>query len=342
MLRQTILALAVTIVSAVPTWAQADEGASSEGLSALAKRLAESGRNWLAGRGEDDRVLAALDEVQYTRESLPALKRQLMARREDPIDLYVANRLLRPVARLDPLQKPGQAPDKDAELIRMLVPTVQALRARAHPLPFPTYSPSHLRRLGLPEYDRKVPPERLIADMMHYEQLRERKVTADRKVALHNAEVAALTIAAADLILRAGNPAFDQILVRMVAQAEQAKRRTYEAVLDRIREAAASLDKARAASLHRALLPLGTKLRMKRAEYADLTKPMLATSENSCYGRPRDEKGKLRGKPNWAYPGIEILKTVNELAEKQGLPAQRVPTAEQIDALFEQESKNGN
>jgi hypothetical protein len=327
MMRKTILTLTAAALTAGTV---AADPITDKQLNLLVKRLETSAERWLAGRGEDEGVLTDLDDVQYPADSLPLLKQHLTARRADPVDLYVANRLLRPLVPRDDVQSPAA----DPELIRLLIPTVQAIRGRARMLPFVQYPPSHLRRLKLPEYKGNVSPEKLMADVMHFEQLRGQKMSADRKVALHNREVVELTLTTAELILLADRPAFDQVLVRMVAQEEQAKSKAYEDILRRIRDAAGELSRQRATVLYKGLLPLGAQLRMARKEYIDFTKPMVMGDENSYYGRQRDDKGKLKGKPSWGYPGIEILGAVNQLAAKAGLQAQDLPSKDEIDAMY--------
>jgi hypothetical protein len=282
-------------------------------LDALTKDIEANAKAWLEDKPVDESIERGLKGVTYDEKIIPALRAQLAARRVDPVDLYVATRLLRPMLMAKP------------EVVRLILPAVLPMQARATMRPFPKYPEAYFKQMKPPQYEGEVRPERLMADLARIEQLKKQKMAADRKVAQHNTEAAELTVTVGTLMIYAESPAFDGRAINLLLEQEQRERAAFLRLLEVIKAEAGKMDQRRARVYYSALREAGLRLKTARKQYLDYTKPNLQIMQNSSY--------EADGKEH-RYPGVALLNVVNLLAPPARMPAVKVPSAKEIEAVY--------
>ncbi|MFW6132249.1 MAG: hypothetical protein ACOC8F_00015 [Planctomycetota bacterium] len=299
-----VLAMSVTAPGA-------DDGIGQAELDKLVAQVEANAERWAERKGEDRSVDEALEHVTYGADSVAPLRRAMATPRKEPLDLYVANKLLQPLLR---------AP---SEVVAQVIPSVQTLLAKSRLTPFPNYPESFLNQLKLPAKP-DMPAEQVMARVAEIERRRKQKVEKDRKIAMHNAAAARLIRTGGKLLLYADQPRYDTEFVKLIAQQAKQKSRSFAVLLEALKAEVPKLPLRRARVYYGALKELGMRLRFHRFEYRDFTKPHIRVAANSSYGRQR-------GKPQWRYPGIELLEVVNLLAPKASQPGLNIPSKADVD-----------
>ncbi|MHC4982577.1 MAG: tol-pal system YbgF family protein, partial [Planctomycetota bacterium] len=249
-------------------------------------------------------------KVIYDAESVPHLKKQLLARREDPIDLYVANRLLRPMLMAE------------AEVIQEIVPTALLIQSRARFKPFVEFPREKLGRKKLPVHREEVPEEQFLEELAELERGQHRKREMDLAVAKHDTQAAILKVTAAKLLIYANSLPHDTRALDMLKAEERAGRATFLTILEEISAEASRMDQKRARGYYDYLKRFGLSLRAAVKNYTDYTKPVILAEANSYFQKAPAEK-------NYC-PGITVMETVNIFAPVANLPAVKVPTKAEI------------
>jgi len=303
--------LGAVTVAGVST-ARAAQAITSQDLKALQTHLKTDAESWIKGdlSDKDFRATAMkLKRVTYDVKSVGALTPLIrgVTGRSKPQDLYVANRLLRPLLMAK------------SDAIRRALPTVKQIhRSAGRYKPMPEY----LRKVDKMAAPRgKATSLAVVAAIAASQRgLSERQQKA-REITLWNEEVHTLKLILYELIVFAADTREDRELLTLLQRSEQAQLYAFIDICETIKKHIRTFDRSRAQAYHKALASLGARLRVRKGRYA-------RHFEYRAHG------GKLT--PTWQddYAGIRLLKAANLLAPTAGKSAVVVPTTKQVDAYI--------
>ena len=279
-------------------------------LDRLVDEIEVNAHLWMADKEQDPAVDRKLKDVTYDAESVRLLKTHLQNRQQNPVDLYVVNRALRPMLMAD------------AEVIRLILPTVQNIQARVQFREFLNIPPDKLKPRQMPQYKVPVPADKLMADLVERERERDRKATLDKLTAKHSVEAAMLITTTARLMIYANTPAHDGRVLTMLTAEERMGRATFLTILEAIRNEAPKMDEKRSKVYYESLKRLGLGLRSTVKSYVDYVKPVLVPDAKSYYEKAPAE-------PNFC-PAIIVLETANQFAPNANLPAIKIPSKDDM------------
>jgi len=302
MRRQCLFAAVCALAGACGLPGRAQAGVQATGqaaLEALAAQIEVEARAWLAGGDESGEAAWKLKAVTYDTESVAVLASLLSKPREDTVDLYVSNHLLRPLL----LAK--------TEVIRKALPVVKDLHGRlAKYRKLPKYSDEQLKAYAEP---RKVPgmgPRALAAIVAEVQRRRDEKLAKDRRVKLHNEQVTLLKRNYYRLVMIAADPQADADLLAMLEKAEEDGLWLYAEIVDAIRAETGKMRLSRAERFYAAMKDLWVALRDEKPRtYIDPGTVTLRATANSTVAEHRDA------------PGKRLLKVINLLATAARKPA---------------------
>ena len=298
-------------------------------LEKLTERVEANADLWVSGKDIDPSVPREMEYVEYDADSVRPLLRALAEPRKDPIDLYVANRLLEPLLRAQ------------SSVIAQALPKVSGLLKRCEMREFQQWPDARYRAMQMPDADADMSEAERKARIEQAKELRKRKLASDMEVARHNEQAAKLIRAVGELMLYAGEVEHARQFVELLIRQEEKGHASFVALLEALKGEIPRMEKDLAIVYYDALKELGLDLRMARKEYVDYTDPHVNEMENSHYGRPLDDSGAPAGKPEWTYTGIELLRVVNLLAPKAGRPARVVPKKGQVDRHHKRKESGG-
>ena len=293
-----------------PGLAAGAEGIGKEELDKLAKEVEASAELWFEGKPETAELDQKLKGVTYDAESVPPLQAQLLLRRKDPIDLYVANKLLRPMLMAKP------------EVIKLILPAVMPIQARATVRPFQKFDPAKVQRRKMPDYGKQVPSEKVFADLIEMEKGRYVKSTQDSLTAGHNTQATMLAVTTAKLLIYASTPEYDGRVVRLLGTQEKSGSTSFLEMLEALRNESDKMDEKRAAEFYDDLRRLAYSLNKTVRSYTDYTKPVIKDEADSHYPQAPHAKD--------LCPAILVTEAANVFAPKANLPALKVPTRQDI------------
>jgi hypothetical protein len=307
----SIIAAAFALIIGISA-ARGEDGISAPELDALVKSIEANAELWLEGKGEDISADKKLKAATYDAKSTYYLKLHLTAPRKEPINLYVANKLLQPMLMARP------------EVIRLIVPIVANMQAVARVKQFVQFPPDKLGERKMPQYKGPVPAEKLLNDLAELEMTKERKKQMDSLVAKHSSQVAMLTLTTAKLMLYAETTSYDTRLLGLLAGEERAGNATFLTVLDTIRAEAPKMDERRAKDFYEGLKRLAGELRATVKTYTDYTKPVIVPTANSHFETVPADK-------NFS-PCTALVDAVNQFAPRARMPAIKAPSPADIAA----------
>lgn len=299
------------LVAGSPTISPAAQAITAEGLKALQTHLKTDSESWAKGELGDKEVrdtAIKLKRVTYDAKSASALIPLIrsVTGRSKPQDLYVANRLLRPLLMAK----------KDA--VRKVMSTVKQIHRGAHYKPMPSYL-QKVDKMAAPT--GKSTSDAVVAAIAASQRGAGERQQKIREIKLWNEEVHAFKLIVYELIIFAEDAKEDRELLVMLKAGETAQLYAFIDICETVKKHVRSLDRARAQAYHKGFASLGAQLRAKKGRY-------MRHFEFRVMGN------KLQ--PFWEddYPGIRLLKTTNLLAPQAGRSAVVVPTPQQIEAYL--------
>ena len=304
MVKHAILILALAVASA----SLQAQGVSKETLAEQAKRLERLGEQWLES-GELDEAqeayreeILALKSITIDEASLGPLEAVVNAKRKDPIDLFVANRLLRPLQW------------SQAEVIRKGLPMVKAFIKRSGAFQdLPVYSEEKL------EYFR--PPDGADqATRKRFQQRQKEKLDKETPIKLHNEQVAQLQTLLFHLMVLANDQKEDTELFTLMRNAENRGWWAYAEIAEIFRGESHRMVPERAKALYELFERRWNELReqmekqkVSQKEYIDHGDIELRPADNSVF------------KVHKENPAPRLLRTINFLAPMARMPALKDP-----------------
>lgn len=284
---------------------------SKESINRLANALQADGELWLKGQ----EVPAALDyqlrAVAVTDDNVNLLTDAINTPRKDPLNLYVANRLMKPLLRAK------------GEVIAKAVPAIMQFRLKAGDYKEPpVYSQDELRAMTQPT-PAEATSRRLATSAASGPALtiaQKKKLEHDRPIIYHNQQLYEFEKAYFRLLILANSHKYDQEVIDSLRQTHDKGLVTFFDIVEAISDEAGKMSRERASWYHKELLGLLESLRLQKKEYSQPGNVQLSAEENS-------KVPMLEG-----YPGIPLAKAANLLASQSGLPARRVPTSQEVDA----------
>ena len=295
------------------TWAgpgaapAAAQGVSQEELTTIAKQVEVVAKAWLSGKLDDDQesyrmMMRGLKGVTYDEGSIDALSAVINAPRADPIDLYVANKLLGPLL----LAK--------SDVILKAVPAVKKFDQRVGKyMPLPVYSEENLKPFAYPEGASRE--QKAAVD-----QRRKEKLDKEKPIQLHNEQVGLLKKTACELMVLAADANEDQELFQTLKKMEAQGLWAYSDIAEIFRSEARRMPEDRAKALYDPCETLWNHLReemeqkkLAQKTYADPGTVVLKPAENSTFTQHEDA------------PTARLLKLINQLAPMARMPALKDP-----------------
>jgi hypothetical protein len=194
-----------------------------------------------------DQRLAALT---YTEENLPKLTEALQAGgRSEQVALYVANKLLAPLA---PGSKPGQtAKLPAAEIYQKALPAAKGGERRFGRYPdMPRYGPGALSAYEIPLQAPNKTPEELLKIVNHVQRDRQQKLARETPIAKQRELVSLLHARLFELMAHANKADEDDQLRRILTNLEREGNASFVDVLTAITTEAPRMDEKRAKAFY--------------------------------------------------------------------------------------------
>lgn len=271
-------------------------------IEALAEDLERMAGEYIQGKDSAEGLDRRLRQLAYDDKNVGEVVKVACLVRPDPQNLYVANRLLRPLLM-------AKSATVDAAL-----PALRKFRnGQGSYERLPRYSDKELAALQMP--DGKVDPK-AAANIRNAQSA---KLAKDRRVAMHNEQLAAFETLYARLLLMANNKEADREVLDILKENEDDLALVYTKILDVVREESERMEQARAKWFYDELLAMADELRLERKDYLQVDKIKLEPTANSVMATQKD------------YAGIRLYKAVNVVATLGRCPALKVPTEKQID-----------
>lgn len=313
-----------------PNLANSDaKGISKAELQALAKQIEAAGQGWAEGKAEDPEVLKALKAVRYDAESVPALDAELRgSKRKDPVDLYVASKLLEPLVNSKPA------------VIKSALPAAKAVYARnSFYLQPPQFTPEQLKMLS-GEGASSASPEQMLKDVQRMKEMQEMRQNKERPAIQHNQTIFAFEKLLYTLMLIADDRNEDATIMNQLAggarsfpsvgssskatpSLEASKAcLSFRAAYEALNSETKNLSEAHAKYLYESLLRLADQARMTRNEYQELNAPTGGGAKNITFRAIK------------LYPGQNVAELVNQLASIAKKPAVNVILPAEVDAYL--------
>ncbi len=276
---------------------------TKEELTAAVKQLEADANTWMAGKGDPGKPVA------FTEASIKFLSNALTGgSRKDPVDLYVAWKLLADLHAADAniVKKALPAVESTADhLIKYQDFIVVTADAKKH-LAIPTDA-------SLEDTVRlKTAVQKAVAD----------KIVKDNSVKMHNELCGKLEAVVNKLRIQANDSRQDTELVDAAAKAEAQGQTGWVDILTLIDSHVGNMDEKRAKGLYSSLKNWVGKVYYKKGKYRDVNGTPKMVTTDSCAYEAKD-----------MYPGITIATLLKKLAdvakEKDDLP---VPTTSEVDA----------
>jgi len=303
------LAAAWLVGPAVPAGGQS---ISQQELTEQAQRLEKLGKLWLKAGVLDETQEEYRDEIRAIKaitideQSLTGLQAVVNTPRQDPIDLFVADRLLRPLAW------------SKTEVIRKALPMVKAFLKRVgkfQDLPF--YSEEALEKYRYPEGATET-------QKAFIDEQRKAKIEKETPIKLHNEQVADLQKLLFELMVIANDSHEDTELFGLLKSAESKGWWAYSQIADTFRSESKRMSIERAKALYEQFERLWNELRedmehkkLTQKEYVDQANIVLRPADNSTFTYVKDN------------PCPRLLRTINHLAPMARMPALKDPSGKQ-------------
>lgn len=283
---------------------------TKEELLAAVKQLEADANTWMSGKGDHGKPVA------YTETSIKFLSDALSGgSRKDPVDVYVAWKLL------------AALPEADANIIKK---SLYAADSAADKLikyqEFPQISADAKKRMTIPTdasiddtARMKISIQKALAD----------KIAKDKAVKLHNEACAKLESVVNHLRMKAADPRQDEELVTAAIKSESQGFTGWTDILALLDSRAGDLDEKRAKPLYSSLKNWANRVAYKKGKYQDVNGPAKIAGESPKTSNLDNSSYEVKD----LYPGITIITLLNKLKdaakEKDSLP---VPTTQDIDA----------
>ena len=308
----------VAAVCLITCWASSARPAEIEGirqgeLNALAKELKTYAAAWADGelRDEDVRAIAKkLKGVTYDEKSAPLLRVRLSKLTRPPEDLFVANRLIRPLL----LAK--------TSVIRLVLERVERVHGRMGQYLKPMeFTPEQVKRLQLPTYQEDVSADDMMLAVAASQELRQRKLRIDNEAKRNNQEVYELRKTLCVLALLANKTKRDRQLLARLRTLKGQKAWLLVDLIQLIGQNARSMDEKRAEFFYNTFVRDGVRLRLvsvKLIRPFDITFVPTATSKIVS---------------TFQHPGVLYLQSANLLAPVAKQPAVNVPDSSVVAAM---------
>ena len=307
-MRTCLCAITVCLLWSAPAPA-AGEPARLEELADIATQAREVAQRWLNGpdEGEDpaDWILrrpldmefeSRMKRLWYNAGSVAALARVLQSPRDEPADLYLVNRMLRPLL------------DAKTDVIRQAMPQVRAMHSK-----FGRYA----RLPDNPQPGADAPAEKAKPTQQE-QQARLQRLKDVAALQFRNEQVSRLKQLTFRLMVYADQAELDRELIGMIRTTESNGKWEYTAMLDAVRAEARRMKQQRATAFYRQLKTLWREMLQREKDqrvrtYEDPSSVKLAAEGTTSGGTHRDNAGN------------RILKVLNQLAVPAKLPALQNP-----------------
>jgi hypothetical protein len=304
------------ISSAAPV--AAAEGIRKAELDALAKELEASATDWMAGKNPDGALENKIKAVTYDDGSISALVSVLSVSRKDPVDLYVATRLLGPLTMAKP------------DVVRKAMPSISPIcRKLIRYLDFPKLTKQEVDALKLPDASLSV--EKTVQAKAELQKRQEAKLAREQPIKLHNEQAYRLEKLFYRLLVLAADSAADQELIDALFRAEQQGLHTFADIAEMVRAEVANLGEKRAKFYYEGLKRFCSDPRIlyKKHRYKDLGKVNLNLQDTSGFDSKEESTGEF------------LVKVINQIATSAKMPALKVPTKEEIDKAAQKKDTKG-
>lgn len=280
-------------------------------MNNLVKQLEDAAAAWQDGKtyeGDPDLTLSVLI---YDEKSVSFMTAALKAERMDPLNLYVANRLFKPLLKAK------------SDVILKALPNVSTfVKDFGTYKEFPQYSPEVLKAYRTTAAAGQPP---LTAKQVELaQQLQAKKLEKERPIALHNEQVAALQVTFTRVLVAAHTDKTDDQVIAMLQDALEKRQWLYVDIVAAVSEQAEKMNDKRAQKYYDVFAKLATDLRLKKDSYAQPDQAKVQADANTTIPTKVD------------YPGIRLTKALNVLAtsakDPAKAPAYKVPTEKEVDA----------
>ena len=241
----------------------------------------------------DDKALAIskiVKKLQYTKDSVPALKKSLQTLQGAPLErLYLTYQLIYP------LRTAGK------DTLRPLAPLlIKIFQEQCIYKPLPHWPPGFLNTLT-----KGTPQQR--------EKALDRKITTERAIVKHNRTVNAIEAILKDLLIVMDTPQTDEVLLKRLKLERDKHLATFLQTLDILKTESVHMKPKQGKRYYEQLQELTRGIEAKKADYFDPTKPKYSKTADSTF-----EKRKC----NFV---VSTLRLVNIMATVAGEPAVMIP-----------------
>jgi len=293
---------------------RAAKAISAVELKALADHLKTDAAAWAKDELGDREVRATairLKKATYDVTSATALSQYIrsVTSRSTAEDLYVLNRLLRPLLMAKP------------DAIAKALPTIKtANRGAVRYRPIPEYLRKVDKKITMmtSTSTRRMTPDMVIAAIAASQRGRSEKYQKLQELKRWNTEVHMFKMAVYELLIFAEDSRSDTELIMLLQNGEARGLYAFIDICETVKKHVRTLDRKRAQAYHKSFTSLGARLKAKKGTYAK-------------YYEYRTSGDKLIPVTQADYAGIRLLTTANLLAPVAGKSAVVVPSTKQVD-----------
>ena len=294
--------------------ARAAGAISAVELKALADHLKTDAAAWAKDELGDREVRATairLKKATYDATSATALIQYVrsITSRSTAEDLYVVNRLLRPLLMAK------------SDAIGKTLPTIKiANRGAVRYKPIPEYlrKVDKKKAIMTSTSSQRMTPDMVVAAIAATQRGASEKYEKLQALKRWNEEVHMFKMAVYELLIFAEDGRADTELMMLLQAGEAQGMYAFLDICEIVKKHVRTLDRKRAVVYQKGFASLGARLRVKKGDYAK-------------YYEYRQAGDKLVPVTQSDYPGIRLLQTANLLAPVAGKSALVVPTPKQIE-----------
>jgi hypothetical protein len=276
----------------------------------IVRQLQADAELWIKGEDVSRQSDARLKGIIYTKQTVPMLAAALKMPRKDPVNLYVANKLIAPLLRAK------------EQVVADALPAVKDIYTQAGDYNDPpVYSQPELDALTqTPAQSTSAATTQGTAGDLPLTTRQKQKLAKDRPIVYHDQQLYELQKAYAHMLILANTRDGDQEVITLLKQMNEKGLETFFDINDYLAAQSGYMNQERGKLFYETMVEMLNSLRLVKKQYAMLSQ--LQLSATACSSIPK----------NMEYPGIRLGKTVNLLASAAKSPAQKVPTSQEVDA----------
>jgi hypothetical protein len=340
----TKLVAALTIASLTCSLAlPASAAPTAEQLTALVKKVEANAKTWIE-QDQEDKDLANALNVKYDETNLQDLTTACNASRKELVSVYVALKLLSPLA------PGGAAPLPSPELARKYLPLVKSLDGRFKCQTLPVYGKDALTKYHYSQPGKMTEDVARALEAMN--KLRDEKIAKDKVIAQNNKLVCEFRRLYARMLLAADDPKEDAALGKLFTDYEGQALADYDYIVALLAGNAKAIKVDRAKKFYEEIDKAVPAMKWKMQTYVDYGTTTFEPDQNSVSGGGGVSQqfwdnlnalGAVVGAAKITLPKYEDVTKAQDLIKlwRKNHPGNSIPPEGDINKWLEEQKKKG-